>query len=50
MTKRKKAGDLTTEGLAKRLFGPEAVKEAKRQVAEKPKKSKKKRCIKKDGS
>lgn len=43
MSKKKKAGELTTEGLAQRLFGSDAVKEAKRQVREKKKKSKKKR-------
>ena len=34
--KKKKAADLTTEGLAQRVFGPEAVREIKRQLSEKP--------------
>ena len=50
MSKKKKASELTTEGLAKRLFGGAAVQEAKRQVAEKPKKSPRKPPMKKKGS
>ena len=50
MSKKKKAGELTTEGLAKRLFGKAVVREAKRQLAEKPVKPRKKQLIKKKGS
>lgn len=48
MSKKKKAGELTSEGLAKRLFGAKTVKAAKKQLAEKAEKSKKKRPIKKE--
>ncbi len=45
--KRKKAGDLTTRGLAERLFPKEVRDEVKRETKEAPKRPKKK---KKSGS
>ena len=50
MSKKKKARDLTTEGAIHRLFPKEIIQEAKREVAEKPKKSRKKRPMKGKGS
>ena len=47
--KKKKAGELTTEGLAHRVFGTEAVREIKRQLTEKPAKVRKKPSTKAKG-
>ena len=49
MSKKKKAGELTSKGLAKRLFPAEVLKEAKRELDEAAEKSEKKSPTKKKG-
>jgi len=50
MSKKKRPRDLTTEGLAKRLFPKEVREEIKRETREKAKTSEKKGATKSKGS